>query len=94
MPDSASVKTSHEAPLQDAQRALRYVRANAEEFGVEKNQIGIMGFSAGGHLASTLGIQFDKPNNFKESDLDLVSARPDFIIPCGYHERGFYACRI
>lgn len=80
MPNSASVKTSHEAPLQDAQRALRYVRANAEEFGVEKNKIGIMGFSAGGHLASTLGTQFDKPNNFKELDLDFVSARPDFMI--------------
>ncbi|MDG2280540.1 MAG: alpha/beta hydrolase [Flavicella sp.] len=80
MPNSASVKISHEAPLQDAQRALRYVRSNAEEFGIEKNKIGIMGFSAGGHLASTLGTQFDKPNNFKESDLDLVSARPDFMI--------------
>lgn len=80
MPNSASVKVSYEAPLQDAQRAIRYVRENSDAYGIEKNKIGIMGFSAGGHLASTLGTQFDKTNNFKESDLDLVSAKPDFMI--------------
>ena len=80
MPNSASVKVSYEAPLQDAQRAMRYVRFNSEKFGIEKDQIGIMGFSAGGHLASTLGTQFNKPNNFEESAIDKVSARPDFMV--------------
>lgn len=80
MPNSASVKVSYEAPLQDAQRAIRYVRFNSEKFGIEKDQIGIMGFSAGGHLASTLGTQFNKPNNFEESAIDKVSARPDFMV--------------
>jgi acetyl esterase/lipase len=80
MPNSASVKVSYEAPLQDAQRALRYVRYNAEKYGLDKDQIGIMGFSAGGHLAATLGTQFEMKNNFKETALDKISARPDFMV--------------
>src|SRR5205823_5191344 len=46
-------------PLLDAQRAIRTVRANAKEWGIEPSRIGIMGFSAGGHLASTAGTHFD-----------------------------------
>lgn len=80
MPNSASVKVSYEAPLQDAQRAIRLVRFHADKWGVNKNDVGIMGFSAGGHLASTLGTQFDKKNNFKETVIDKISARPDFMI--------------
>tara|TARA_B100000809_G_scaffold266900_1_gene332738 strand:- start:30660 stop:31538 length:879 start_codon:yes stop_codon:yes gene_type:complete len=80
MPNSGSVKVSYEAPRQDAQRALRYVRYNADAYGIDKDQIGVMGFSAGGHLASTLGTQYDMKNNFKETELDIVSARPDFMI--------------
>ncbi|CAH8282561.1 acetyl esterase/lipase [Mariniflexile fucanivorans] len=80
LPNSKSVKVSYEAPLQDAQRALRIVRSQAEKWQVNPNKIGIMGFSAGGHVASTLGIQFDKPNIFKETTIDAISARPDFMI--------------
>src|SRR6266852_2257427 len=48
----------HPAPLQDAQRALRTVRARAKDYGVDPKKIGIWGFSAGGHLASTAGTHF------------------------------------
>lgn len=80
MPLSKSLIVPHEAPLQDAQRAIRWVRYHAEKYHVNPNQIGIIGFSAGGHLASTLAVQFDTPNNFKGQDLDTISARPDFNI--------------
>lgn len=75
--DSINVERSL-APLQDAQQAIRLVRNNAKEFGVDKNKIGIMGFSAGGHLASTAATHF----NFKAdaSNSDTTSARPDFAI--------------
>ncbi len=67
------------APLADAQRAIRTVRAKAEEFGIDPSRIGIMGFSAGGHLASTAGTHFD--SGLKEGDaIDKVSCRPDFLI--------------
>lgn len=66
------------APLQDAQQAIRFVRTNAAQWGVNKNKIGIMGFSAGGHLASTAATHF----NFKAdaSNNDTTSVRPDFAI--------------
>jgi acetyl esterase/lipase len=66
------------APLQDAQQAIRFVRSNAKVFGIDKNKIGIMGFSAGGHLASTAATHF----TFKAdaSNTDTVSVRPDFAI--------------
>jgi pectinesterase len=66
------------APLQDAQQAIRLVRQQAKEFGIDRNKIGIMGFSAGGHLASTAATHF----NFKadENNNDTTSVRPDFAI--------------
>ncbi|HEU5166888.1 MAG TPA: pectinesterase family protein [Chitinophagaceae bacterium] len=66
------------APLQDAQQAIRWVRTNAAQYGIDKNKIGIMGFSAGGHLASTAATHFD----FKAdaSNNDTTSGRPDFAI--------------
>ncbi|XMO87549.1 alpha/beta hydrolase [Algibacter sp. AS12] len=79
LPLSKSLITPHEAPLQDAQRAIRLLRANAEKWHINPNKIGVIGFSAGGHLASTLGTQFDAPNTFKEQPLDTISARPDFV---------------
>ncbi|MDG1728432.1 MAG: alpha/beta hydrolase [Algibacter sp.] len=79
LPLSKSLIVPHEAPLQDAQRAVRWVRHHAEKLGLNPNKVGVIGFSAGGHLASTLGIQFDSPNNFKEQTIDSVSARPDFM---------------
>ncbi|WP_233267520.1 alpha/beta hydrolase [Algibacter sp. L1A34] len=79
LPDSKSIVIRQEAPLQDAQRAVRYLRSHAVEFGISPDEIGVIGFSAGGHLASTLGTQYDKPNNFKETALDTISARPNFM---------------
>lgn len=72
----------HPAPLQDAQRAIRTVRARAGEFKVEPDRIGILGFSAGGHLASTAGTHFDKGKADAPDTIDRVSCRPDFLILC------------
>ncbi|HYK88808.1 MAG TPA: alpha/beta hydrolase [Acidobacteriota bacterium] len=70
----------HPAPLQDAQRALRYVRKNAEAFGIGTSRIGIWGFSAGGHLASTAGTHFDTGNPASQDPFEQISCRPDFMI--------------
>lgn len=67
-------------PLLDAQRALRTVRANAKEWGIDPARIGIMGFSAGGHLASTAGTHFDDGDAKAADAVDRVSCRPDFMI--------------
>jgi len=72
----------HPAPLQDAQRAIRTVRARAAQWGIEPRRIGIMGFSAGGHLASTAGTHFDKGNPDAADPIERVSCRPDFMILC------------
>lgn len=80
LPQSKSVITPNESPLQDAQRAMRLVRHNAADWNIEEDQIGIMGFSAGGHLASTLGTHYDNKNNFVEDDIDTLSAKPNFMV--------------
>jgi acetyl esterase/lipase len=67
-------------PLLDAQRALRTVRANAKAWHLDPARIGIMGFSAGGHLASTAGTHFDDGDPKSEDPIDRVSCRPDFMI--------------
>jgi acetyl esterase/lipase len=72
----------HPAPLQDAQRAIRTVRARASEWGVSPDRIGVMGFSAGGHLASTAGTHFDSGKPDAEDPIERVSCRPDFMILC------------
>lgn len=72
----------HPAPLQDAQRAIRTVRARAAEWNVNPEKIGIMGFSAGGHLASTAGTHFDKGDPQAADTIDRASCRPDFMILC------------
>lgn len=72
----------HPAPLQDAQRAIRTVRARADELKIDPQKIGIMGFSAGGHLASTAGTHFDKGNPDAKDPVERVSCRPDFMILC------------
>jgi acetyl esterase/lipase len=70
----------HPAPLLDAQRALRTVRARAKEWHVNPQRIGIWGFSAGGHLASTAGTHFDDGKPDASDPIDRVSCRPDFLI--------------
>ncbi len=70
----------HPAPIQDAQRAIRTVRSSSAEFGIEPNKIGIIGFSAGGHLASTAGTHFNEKFYEPVDANDSASARPDFMI--------------
>ncbi|MDT0684897.1 alpha/beta hydrolase [Autumnicola psychrophila] len=79
LPGSKSVKVGHEAPLQDVQRAMRLVRSHANNWNIDQNKVGIMGFSAGGHLASTLGTHFDHEDSFDKDSVDALSARPDFM---------------
>ena len=67
-------------PLLDAQRAIRTVRANAEQWKINSDKIGICGFSAGGHLASTAGTHFDAGDSKASDPIDRVSCRPDFMI--------------
>ncbi|MHC4166205.1 MAG: alpha/beta hydrolase [Planctomycetota bacterium] len=70
----------HPAPLQDAQRAIRTVRSGAQEWNVDPNRIGIIGFSAGGHLASSAGTHFQQRYSDQKDEIDRASCRPDFMI--------------
>jgi acetyl esterase/lipase len=72
-------KYHHPTMLGDAQRAIRTVRARAAEWGVDAGRIGIIGFSAGGHLASTAGTHFDASNAPGDA-IDRASSRPDFMM--------------
>lgn len=67
-------------PLLDAQRAIRTVRSRAREWGLDAQKIGIVGFSAGGHLASTAATHFDAGNADAADPIDRLSCRPDFAI--------------
>jgi acetyl esterase/lipase len=70
----------HPAPLQDAQRALRLVRSKAREFGIDPKRVGILGFSAGGHLTSTAGTHFDAGRASDPDPIEHESSRPDFMV--------------
>lgn len=77
LPDDAIMIDKKIGPLQDAQQAIKVVRENAAKWGIDINRVGIVGFSAGGHLASTEATHFEKalienPNN--------ISLRPDFLV--------------
>ncbi|WP_437228264.1 alpha/beta hydrolase [Planctomicrobium sp. SH661] len=75
-------KYHHPAPLQDAQRGIRYVRAHAAELKIDPHRVGIMGFSAGGHLASTVSTHFDAGDKESSDPVAQQSSRPDFSILC------------
>jgi len=77
-------------PLKDAQRAVSLVRSRAKEFGVDANKIGMVGFSAGGHLVGATCTNFEKRSYEAIDDVDRVSCRPDFGIMCysGYFKVG------
>ncbi|WP_414656171.1 alpha/beta hydrolase [Flavobacterium sp.] len=77
MPTDLTMKNKNVGPLQDAQEAIRYVRQNATKWNIDPSKIGILGFSAGGHLASTASTHFD--DKVYESTYK-VSARPDFSL--------------
>ncbi len=72
----------HPHPLLDAQRLVRMVRAEASRWNVDPQRIGIIGFSAGGHLCSTVLTHFDEGNAQAEDPIDRVSSRPNFGILC------------
>jgi acetyl esterase/lipase len=73
-------KYHYPVQLEDAQRAIRYARLHAQEFGVRPDRIGIWGFSAGGHLASTAGTHFDAGDKGATDVIENQSSRPDFMI--------------
>lgn len=77
LPSDLIMKNKNVGPLQDAQEAIRYVRQNAAKWNIDPNKIGILGFSAGGHLAATLSTHYD--DKVYESTYK-VSARPDFSL--------------
>lgn len=77
LPDDSIMQRKEIGPLQDAQRAIQLIRLHAKEWNLDPQKVGIMGFSAGGHLAATLGTHFKKamiPNEAK------VNLRPDFMV--------------
>ena len=79
MPQSPDVKVSYKAPLQDGQRALRYIRAHAKEYGIDVDKIGVMGCSAGSHLSACLSTINDDWSAVGDS-LDVCSYKANFTI--------------
>jgi acetyl esterase/lipase len=77
IPDQRTMIDPSTGPLQDAQQAMLYVRANAAKYKIDSKKIGILGFSAGGHLASTLGTHY---RNILVDNPGKISARPDFML--------------
>jgi len=80
LPGSKSNVVPHKSPLMDAQRAMRIVRSNAAVWNIDPGKIGIMGFSAGGHLASTLSTHYDAGDSFNPDPVEQVSCKPDFSV--------------
>lgn len=70
----------HPIMLNDAKRAIRMIRHNAKEYGIDENKIGVIGFSAGGHLASTLGTHYDSGIKNADNEIDKINSRPNFMI--------------
>lgn len=77
IPNDSTMLQKETGPLQDAQKAVQFARMNAKKWNIKTNQIGIMGFSAGGHLASTAGTHFSKA---VIENKQQISLRPDFMI--------------
>ncbi|MEI6946118.1 alpha/beta hydrolase [Paraflavisolibacter sp. H34] len=80
LPNSKSNVVPHQSPLMDAQRAIRLVRSQAGKWNIHKDKVGIMGFSAGGHLASTAGTHFTAGEAAAADSVDRLSSRPDFMV--------------
>jgi acetyl esterase/lipase len=69
-------------PLQDAQRAVSLVRSRSQEWGIDPQRIGMVGFSAGGHLALATATRFEQRTYEPVDDIDKTSCRPDFAVLC------------
>jgi acetyl esterase/lipase len=100
LPSSPTNIIPHKTPLLDAQRAMRMVRHHAAAWNIDPEQVGIMGFSAGGHLASTLATHYDQGNLNSTDPVEKHSCRPDFSIlmypvissdPAIWHQGSFKA---
>lgn len=79
VPEPANVPR-YEGPLQDAQRAVGYVRSRAAEWKIDPARIGVLGFSAGGHLSALISNSFNKRTYPSQDAADEVSCRPDFTV--------------
>ena len=77
LPNDTCMINKWEVPLIDAQQAIKYIRDNAKDYGIDKNHVGVIGFSAGGHLASSLATKFQ--TSFIEN-ASKTNLRPDFMI--------------
>jgi acetyl esterase/lipase len=73
-------KYQYPIPLGDAQRAVRWVRANAAKYGIDPERIGLMGFSAGGHLAAMESVSAGAPDANASDPIDRASSKPDFVV--------------
>ena len=73
-------RAKHLAPLQDAQRAMSLIRTHAAKWGIDPGRIGILGFSAGGHLSAAASTNFDRRQYDAIDGVDRVSCRPDFAV--------------
>lgn len=76
----ADAAAQRDLPLADAQRALRLIRARAADYGVDPHRVGAIGFSAGGHVAASLGTRYDDRVYPARDAIDRLSARPDFLL--------------
>ncbi len=72
----------HPAQISDAMRAVKYVRHYADKYGIDKNKIAVMGSSAGGHLAASVSVHYDKKMYDETDEIDKENARPDATILC------------
>ena len=72
----------HPEPIIDAKRAIRYIRYNADKFNIDPNKVGVLGFSAGGHLAGCVAEFFDKFEQENKDEIDKICAKPDLAVLC------------
>lgn len=80
LPNAKNNIVRHKSPLIDAMRAIRIIRNNADIWNIKNDQIGVMGFSAGGHLASTLATHFYNNKIEVVDNIDSISAQPNFMV--------------
>ena len=80
LPHTGNNIVGHKSPLMDAKRAMRLVRHNADRWSIDPQQVGVIGFSAGGHLASTLSTLFDHGDETHQDPVERHSSRPDFSV--------------